>query len=92
MRLPLTLLFLFGTTWCIAQQPPNCEVRRIHLYTGILERGGNPAYKPSGDTIVYQKNVFNFSSFVLCTEVFLSDTAEHDPLPHVRHHRAAAGH
>ncbi len=42
-----------------ALQSAYCQVRRIHLYTGIQERGGNPAYKPSGDTIVYQKNVFN---------------------------------
>lgn len=76
MRLIVTLLLLSCCAgYCTAQQSPDCQVKKITLYTGILKRGANPAYKPSGDTIVFQKNVLNLSSFVLSSEVYVSDTA-----------------
>lgn len=76
MRTGITLyFFLCITGFSTAQQSPDCQVKKITLYTSILKRGANPAYKPSGDTIVYQKNVLNLSSFVLSSEVFISDTA-----------------
>lgn len=76
MRLIITLLLLSCCAgFCSAQQSPDCQVKKITLYTSILKRGANPAYKPSGDTIVYQKNVLNLSSFVLSSEIYISDTA-----------------
>lgn len=71
------IFLFFLCAFCIpafSQQPADCQVVKITLYNSILKRGGNPAYKPSGDSIVYQKSYFNFSSFILSTEVFVSDT------------------
>ncbi|HTF04328.1 MAG TPA: T9SS type A sorting domain-containing protein [Bacteroidia bacterium] len=75
MKHLILLFFLFGFfTPAISQQSPDCQVAKITVYTNILKRGGNPSYQPSGDSIVYQKNFFNWSSFILSTEVFVSDT------------------
>jgi Tol biopolymer transport system component len=75
LKASLVLCWLFAAIVSPAQQSADCQVKKITLYTNILKRGGNPAYKPSGDSIVYQKNVLNLSNFVLSTQVFISDTA-----------------
>jgi hypothetical protein len=70
----LPVLFL-GSLTVLGQQSPDCEVKTIKVYSSILMRGGNPCYKPSGDTIAYQKSILNLETFILSTEIFLSDTA-----------------
>jgi hypothetical protein len=73
----ITIIFflLFTTKFCLAQQSPDCQVKKITIYSSILKRGGNPCYKPSGDTIAYQKEILNLSNFILSTQIYISDTA-----------------
>lgn len=65
---------LCATQFSYAQQSADCQVKKITIYSSILKRGGNPAYKPSGDTIVYQKEILNLNNLILSTQVYISDT------------------
>lgn len=70
----LAFAFFCLNIFCTAQQPADCQVKKITVYSNILKRGGNPCYKPSGDSIAYQKSILNWNSLVLSTQIYVSDT------------------
>jgi hypothetical protein len=64
----LSSLLIFSSAISFPQQD-NCTVKKITVYRDIFKRGGNPAYNPNGDGIVYQK--FLNGNY----EIAVSDTA-----------------